>query len=111
MPVAQSQYNGFMALFTRVVHSIVCCRILLNLKQAAEWRGDLPDVPASGIVFAAAPKQQTNQTDMSRFETFGTRSGEEGHRLQADKILSEDSGHALAGEAESNGGSKLSQGI
>ena len=88
-----------MALFTRVVHSIVCCRILLNLKQAAEWRGDLPDVPASGIVFATAPKQQTNQTETSRFEAAGTRSDEEGHRLEADEILLEDS-YRLVGEAE-----------
>ena len=91
-----------MALFTRVVHSIVCCRILLNLKQAAEWRGDMPDVPASGIVFAAGPGQQTNQIEMSRLEASGTRSDEEGHRLQAGEILLEDR-HALAGEAESNG--------
>ena len=76
-----------MAVFTRVVHSIVCCRILLNLKQAAEWRGDMPDVPASGIVFAAGPRQQTNQTEMSRFDVSGIRSGEEGDRLQADEIL------------------------
>ena len=88
-----------MALFTRVVHSIVCCRILLNLKQAADWRNDLPDVPASGIVFAAGPRQQTNQTEMSRLEAAGTRSDEEGHRLEADEILLEDS-HRLVGEAE-----------
>ena len=87
-----------MTLLTRIVHSIVCCRILLNLKQAADWRGDMPDVPASGIVFASAPKQ-TNQTEMSRFEASGTRSDEDGHRLEADEILLEDS-HRLVGEAE-----------
>ena len=70
-----------MALFVRVVNSMICCRILLNLRQAAEWGGDLPDIPASGIVFAAAPGRQTNQTEMSRLEASGTRSDYEGHRL------------------------------
>ena len=83
IPTALSHYrdNGFMALFARVANNIVCCRILLNPRQAAEWRDDLPDIQASGIVFAAAPGRQTNRTEMSRLEASGTRSDYEGHRL------------------------------
>ena len=77
-------------MLTRAVYSIICCRILLNLRQAAEWRGDLPDVAVSGIVFAAAPGQQTNKTETSQLEASGTRSDEEGHRLQTDGILLEE---------------------
>ena len=100
--------NGFMALFARVANSIICCRILQNLRQAAEWRGDLPDIQASGIVFAATPGRQTNQTEMSRLEVSGTRSDDEGHRLWACRILLGHR-HSLVGEAESDDSSGHSQ--
>ena len=64
---------------------MICCRILLNLKQAADWRGDLPEPQSTGIVFAAAPRQQTNRTEMSRLEASGTRSDADGHRLRAEE--------------------------
>lgn len=58
------------------MHSIVCCRIILNLRQAASHRNDSTTVPA-GLVFATSPGQQTDQADTMQLEAFGVRSGEE----------------------------------
>ena len=90
-----------MVMFTRTMHSIVGCRILLNIRGVAERRGDLPEVPASSIVFAAAPRQQTSQTEISRLEASGTRSDEEGRRLGVGETSLQDR-HRPTGEAESN---------
>ena len=93
-----------MASLTRVAHSIVCCRILLNLKQAASWGSDLLDVPTRSIAFAAPPRQRTDQTEMGRLEASNTRNDEEGRRLQAD-VISLQGRHRSTREAESNGDS------
>ena len=100
---AQPEYSGITASFTRVGHSIVCCRILLNLNRAASWRGDLSDAPTHNIAFAVPPRQRTEQTEMSwlNSEASGTRSDEGGYRLQADGVLLQDR-HCPTGEAESN---------
>ena len=90
-----------MASLTRVAHSIVCCRILLNLKQAASWGSDLPDVPTRSIEFAVPPRQQTDQTEMSRLEASNTQNDEEGRHLEADGI-SLQGRHRPTREVESN---------
>ena len=80
-----------MAASTRVLHSIVCCRILLNLRQAAGRRGSVPEM-STGLAFATAPGQQTNHAETIRLETYGTRSDEENSRWEADasRISSQD---------------------
>ena len=83
---------------TRVIHSIICCRILLNLRQAAVFGGT--SVGAStGLVFAIAPGQQTNQAEMIQLETYSTRSDEEDPRRQEDGLLLRD-GHCAVGGVE-----------
>lgn len=83
----QRQYSGLMAASARVVHSIICCRILLNLKRAASPRNTSAEAEVStGLAFATSPGQQTNQTETIGLETVGTRrqSDEEDSRRQAD---------------------------
>ena len=72
-----------MAASTRVLHSIVCCRILLNLRQAASTRSTETGV-STGLAFATSPGQQTNQADTVQLETYGTGTDEEGPRRRAD---------------------------
>jgi hypothetical protein len=74
-----------MAAPVRVVHSIVCCRILLNLRRAAAWKGGSTE--ASHIIaFATALEQQTNQAETIRHETYDTWSDEEDPHRQVDGI-------------------------
>ena len=73
----ESQYNGLMISPTRVVHSIVCCRILLNLKQAAAWYSASTELPHS-LVFASPPAQQTSQQGSAQLEAY------EPHRRELD---------------------------
>ena len=83
-----------MAASARVVHSIVCCRILLNLRQAADRRDDSTEM-STALAFATTPQQQTNQA-----ETIGLEgpSEEEDPRLQVDGTGSQD-GHLAVGVA------------
>jgi len=60
LALAPPQYGGLMAASTRVIHSIVCCRILLNLKQAAKPKDTSVKV-TSDLVFGALPGQQTSE--------------------------------------------------
>jgi len=84
-----------MAASTRVVHSIVCCRILLNLRHAADRRDSSTEM-STGLAFATTPEQQTNQVET---EGYGARGdGEDPHR-QMDEILLQDRRRAV-GEAE-----------
>ena len=46
-------------MLVRVVHGIVCSRIILNLRQAAAPGDALPTL-STGLIFAASPWQQTN---------------------------------------------------
>jgi len=70
---------------SRVVHSIVCCRILLNLRQAATPRGPSTILESISLQFAVAPEQETNQVEAIQLETRGMRDDEENYRQQADK--------------------------
>lgn len=64
---------------TRVMHSIISCRILLNLKEAtAPEGGSLAEV-STGLAFAHSIGQQTNQPETIRLEGYQTGSREEGH--------------------------------
>ena len=74
-----------MAASTRVLHSIVCCRILLNLRRAAAW-GSHSTEASTALAFATAPEQQTNQAEVTRFGAYGTRSDEEDTRWEAGGI-------------------------
>jgi len=58
----------------RVVHSIVCCRILLNLRRAASPRDGSMVIRSINLAFATDPEPETNQADTIRLEV---RSGEE----------------------------------
>jgi hypothetical protein len=94
----QSQYNELLAASVRVVHGIVCCRILLNIRQAAARGGGSTEM-SHIIAFAAAPGQQTNQAETIQHEAYSMQSEEEGPHWQADGILLYDR-HCPAGEAE-----------
>lgn len=63
---------------TRVFHSIICCRILLNLKQAMSTKGSLTEV-STGLAFASSVGQQTNQQETIQLEGYETQSHEEDH--------------------------------
>jgi len=69
------------------MHSIVCCRILLNLKRAASPRSTTAAAEVStGLAFAAPPEQRTDQAETIGLETIDTprRSDEEDSPRQAD---------------------------
>lgn len=80
-----------MAASIRVLHSIVCCRILLNLRRAASVRSTSTQV-STGLAFATSPAQQTNQagadqTETIGLETYGARTDEEDPRRRADGYI------------------------
>ena len=56
----QPQYSGLMGATTRVMHSIICCRVLLNLREAVKPDDTSVEVIAS-LVFVSPIGQQTNQ--------------------------------------------------
>jgi len=70
--------GDLMFAFSRVVHSIVCCRILLNLRRAASPRDGLAVIRTTGLVFAAAPEPETNQADTAQLGGYDVGSCEEG---------------------------------
>jgi hypothetical protein len=80
----QPEFNGLMAASTRVLHSIVCCRILLNLRRAASTRSDSTEL-STGLAFATSPEQQTNQAETTQLETHGMGGDEEDPRRRADE--------------------------
>ena len=64
-----------MASLTRVVHSIVCCRVLLNLRQAAAPDHTSAEMSHS-LAFASPPGQQTSQPESAQLEAYEPRRGE-----------------------------------
>jgi len=64
----------------RVVHSIVCCRILLNIRRAASPGDGSTVTESTGLVFATAPRPERSQVDTIQLEVYGVRSGEEDYR-------------------------------
>ena len=86
-----------MAASARVIHSIVCCRILLNLRRAAERRDSSTEM-STGLAFATSPGQQTCQAEMIGLEEHGALGDEEDPRRQVDETASQDV-HIVIGEA------------
>jgi len=70
--------------FSRVVHGIVCCRILLNLRQAATPRGSSTILKSIGLQFAVAPGQGASLAETIQLETFAVRDDGESSCQQAD---------------------------
>jgi len=81
---------------TRVIHSIICCRILLNLRRAAVCGDGLTEA-STGMVFATVHGQQTNQAETVQFEEYTTRGDEEGPRRLEDELLPRDGHHPGGG--------------
>jgi len=61
----------------RVAHGIICCRILLNLRQAAESSGVTQGQMSYNLVFATTPGEQSNTTGttLHDLEVDGARGG------------------------------------
>jgi len=76
--------NGFMVPIVRVMHSIICCRILLNLRRAASLRDPSTNPRTMSLAFATSPGQEMGQTETDHFEMPGARNDEEDLRHQAD---------------------------
>jgi len=81
--------GNFMVASSRVVHSIVSCRILLNLRQAATPGGSSTILGSISLQFATLPDQETNRVETLQLETYGARDDEENYRQQADNDLVE----------------------
>jgi len=60
LALAPPQYSGLTGVNTRVMHSIVCCRILLNLRRAVK-PDDTPTEVSTRLAFASPIGQQTSQ--------------------------------------------------
>jgi len=69
---------------SRVVHSIVCCRILLNLRQAATPRGSSTILKSISLQFVVAPERGTSLAETIQLETFVVRDDGENSCQQAD---------------------------
>jgi len=80
LALAPPPYSGLVPASIRVAHSIVCCRIILNLRQAASPGGTLVTTVASGLMFVNPPGQQTDQTETMQLEACGSRKDEEDPR-------------------------------
>jgi len=63
----------------RVIHSIVCCRILLNLRRAASPKGGSVTARTISLAFATAPEPERNQVDTIQLDSavYGVRSDED----------------------------------
>jgi len=70
--------------FSRVVHSIVCCRILLNLRQAATPRGSSTVLKSISLQFEVTPEQGTSLAEAIRLDTFVVRDDGENYCQEAD---------------------------
>jgi len=88
----QYMLGELMVAFSRVVHSIVCCRILLNLRQAATPRGPSTILESISLQFAAPPEQETNQVETIQLETYSVRGDGKNSCQQADEEFAE--GHS-----------------
>jgi len=83
LALAPPQYGGLMAASIRVIHSIVCSRILLNLKRVVGSRNNSTAM-STGLAFATSPGQQTNQADTIALGVHGTRGDDEDPCRRAD---------------------------
>jgi len=72
--LAPPQFSGFIASYVRVAHSIICCRILLNIRRAASPRG--ASTVMRSLAFTNAPGQRTSQAGTIRSEIHSVWSDE-----------------------------------
>ena len=84
-----------LVLMLRVVHGIVCSRIILNLRQASSSEEDAHPVLSTGIMFEAPPLQRTNQTETLLLEIRSIRNNNEDPREQIDEDFVVEQGIAL----------------
>lgn len=54
----------------------MCCRIILNLRQAASPRGSNSAAVTTGLMFVTSPGQQIEQVETIQLEGRDTRSDE-----------------------------------
>lgn len=73
LALAPSEYGGLMGASTRVFHSIVCCRILLNLRQVGTPKSTSTEV-STGLAFASTVGQQANNPETIGLESQVGRS-------------------------------------
>ncbi|KAF9791081.1 hypothetical protein BJ322DRAFT_1208316 [Thelephora terrestris] len=78
LALAPPQFSGLMGASTRVMHSIICSRILLNLREAVTPNNTSTEV-STGLAFASSFGQRTTQPqhETIRLEVHHTWSGEE----------------------------------
>jgi hypothetical protein len=62
----------------RVLHSIVCCRILLNLKEAVTPGNTLTEV-STGLAFASSVGQQTGRPETIQLDGAHDTRTEDGY--------------------------------
>ena len=71
------------------MHSIICCRIILNLRQAASHGRNDAKAVLSDLMFANTPGQQTDQAETMELEARGTGGDEEDPSSGSADIVSE----------------------
>ena len=62
----------------RTSYSVICCRILLNLRGATT-PNDHSTTVSKGLVFASSHGEPPNQADTIQLEACNTRDDEENH--------------------------------
>ena len=84
----QLPYSGFVSGAVRAIHSLVCCRIILHAREAAEVPdGASESISTPGLVFASvATPQRTDPTETIELDTYynygATRNDEECLRVR-----------------------------
>jgi len=71
LALAPPPYSGLVPGSIRVAHSIVCCRIILNLRQAATTGSTSTTAVSTDLMFATSPRQPTNQGETMQLEVCG----------------------------------------
>lgn len=79
---------------TRIFHSIICCRILLNLKRAVTPENTLATV-STGLAFAVPVVERTDQAEVIQLEARGTRDNVEDRRSEMAGTSSQDRYHLV----------------
>jgi len=78
--------DDLMVALSRVFHSIVCCRILLNLRQAGTPRGASTILESINLQFATLPERETDRDEVIQLEAHDTRNDEEDSRQQDEEF-------------------------
>jgi len=78
--------DDLMVALSRVVHSIVCCRILLNLRQAGTPRGASTILESINLQFATLPERETDRGEVIQLEAHDTRNDGGDSRRQDEEL-------------------------